>query len=49
MFVWGTNYYQGAATESKQKALETINRADIVFQLSAIAGTLGAGLLAWMA
>lgn len=49
LFVWGTNYYQRAPVESKQQALETINRADIIFQWSAIAGTFGAGLLAWVA
>ena len=49
LFVWGTNYYQRAPVVSKEQALETINRADVIFQWSALGGTLGAGLLAWVA
>jgi hypothetical protein len=49
LFVWGTNFYQRAPKKGKEQAIETINRADGVFQFSAIVGTLVAGLLAWVA
>lgn len=49
LFVWGTNFYQRAPKDRKEQALETINKADLVFQLSAIVGTLFTGLLAWFA
>jgi hypothetical protein len=49
LFVWGTNFYQRAPEDGKDRALETINRADLVFQLSAIVGTVIIGLLAWFA
>jgi H+/Cl- antiporter ClcA len=49
LFVWGTNFYQRAPKKGKEQALKTINRADGVFQFSAIVGTLVAGLLAWVA
>jgi hypothetical protein len=49
LFVWGTNFYQKAPQNGKEQALETINKADLVFQLLAIVGTLFTGLLAWFA
>jgi hypothetical protein len=49
LFVWGTNFYQRAPEDGKDRALETINRADLIFQLSAIVGTVIIGLLAWFA
>lgn len=49
LFVWGTNFYQRASKDGKDQALETINRADLVFQLSAIIATALTGLLAWFA
>lgn len=49
LFVWGTNFYQKAPMDGKEKALKTINRADIVFQISAIIVTMITGLLAWFA
>jgi hypothetical protein len=48
-FVWGTNYYQRTPKKGKEQALATINRADIIFQASAVVGTVVAGLMAWMA
>ena len=49
LFVWGTNYYQRTPKKGKEQALATINRADIIFQASAVVGTVVAGLMAWMA
>ena len=49
LFVWGTNFYQKARKGGKEQALKTINKADLIFQLSAIVGTLLTGLLAWFA
>ena len=49
LFVWGTNFYQKAPQNGKEQALETINKADLVFQFLAIVGTLFTGLLAWFA
>ena len=49
LFVWGTNFYQKASNDGKEQALETINRADLIFQLSAILGTAFTGILAWFA
>jgi len=49
LFVWGTNFYQTAPKDGKEQALVTINKADFVFQLSAIVGTVIVGLLAWVA
>ena len=49
LFVWGTNFYQRTPKKEKKQALATINRADIIFQASAVMGTLVAGLMAWMA
>jgi len=49
LFVWGTNFYQRTPKKGKEQALATINRADIIFQASAVAGTLVAGLMAWFA
>jgi hypothetical protein len=49
LFVWGTNFYQKAPKGGKDQALETINRADLIFQVSAIFVTVATGLLAWLA
>ena len=49
LFVWGTNFYQRTPKKGKEQALATINRADIIFQASAVVGTVVAGLMAWMA
>lgn len=49
LFVWGTNFYQRAPIDGKDQALATINRADLVFQISAIAVTMLTGILAWFA
>ena len=49
LFVWCTNYYQRTPKKGKEQALATINRADIIFQASAVVGTVVAGLMAWMA
>jgi hypothetical protein len=49
LFVWGTNFYQRSPKKAKEHALATINRADTIFQASAVLGILVAALLAWMA
>lgn len=49
LFVWGTNFYQRTPKKGKEQALATINRADTIFQVSAVVGTVIAGLMAWMA
>jgi hypothetical protein len=49
LFVWGTNFYQRTPKKGKEEALATINRADIVFQVSAVVGTVVAGFMAWVA
>jgi hypothetical protein len=49
LFVWGTNFYQRTPKKGKEQALETINRADLIFQTSAVVGTVVAGVLAWVA
>ena len=49
LFVWGTNFYQKAPKGGKDQALETINRADLIFQVSAIVVTVATGVLAWLA
>jgi len=49
LFVWGTNFYQRTPKKGKEQALATINRADTIFQVSAVLGTVVAALLAWMA
>ena len=49
LFVWGTNFYQRSPKKGKEQALATINRADIIFQVSAVVGTVAAALLAWRA
>ena len=49
LFVWGTNFYQRAPEDGKDESLETINKADLVFQLSAIVGTVLTGVVAWLA
>jgi hypothetical protein len=49
LFVWGTNFYQRTPKKGKEQALATINRADTIFQVSAVVGTVVAGLMAWMA
>ena len=47
LVVWGTNFYERAPSQDKDNAIKTINRIDTVFQVSAISGTVLAGLLAW--
>lgn len=49
LFVWGTNFYQRAPQDGKERALATINRADLGFQLTAVLVTLLTGILAWYA
>lgn len=49
LFVWGTNVYQRASNENKNRVLLRINRIDSVFQVSALLGTLLVGCLAWYA
>ncbi len=49
LFVWGTNFYQRAPEDGKDQALQTINQADLIFQLTAIVATALTGLLAWFA
>ena len=36
LFVWGTNVYQRASNENKNRVLLRINRIDSVFQVSAL-------------
>ena len=49
LFVWGTNFYQRTPKKGKEQALATINRADTIFQVSAVIGTVVAAFMAWMA
>jgi hypothetical protein len=49
LFVWGTNFYQRTPKKGKEQALATINRADTIFQVSAVVGTVVAAFMAWMA
>ena len=49
LFVWGTNECHRNHEHSKEDVLHRINRADVIFQVAAIAGTLVAAALAWLA
>ena len=46
LFLWGTNVCHRNHEHSKEEVLHRINRADMIFQVAAIAGTLVAGALA---
>ena len=49
LFLWGTNVCHRNHEHSKEEVLHRINRADTIFQITAIVGTLVAGALAWLA
>ena len=49
LFLWGTNVCHLSPDKSKEEALAKVNRADTIFQITAIMGTLVAGSLAWLA
>jgi len=49
LFLWGTNVCHRSPDHSKEQALHRVNQADTIFQITAIAGTVVAGALAWLA
>ncbi len=49
LFTWGTNVYSKAPEDTKDEAMEHIDRVDLIFQVSSIIAVASVAMLAWSA